>query len=244
MPTRNRLALLLFAAALPPLAAGGCATPEPLVRLAPIGPRAAWLSGRPVVAKEEGGIRVAVAFDQQVDDALAMRVEVENDSDEPVDVSPRRVTFVTCPTAQRESCGDTQPVTDPEQMLMALDAARSRERAQAANDHAAMAPLLVLSVVGDAASLTSRHPTNNSSVVASEMESNEARHESSFASIVSERERWSAAALRRTTLFPGHGIAGYVSLPTDKGAHRVWLMVRVGDHHFTFGFDQSVIPVS
>src|SRR5215831_2015707 len=81
MTTRLRFSFALCAA-LAPVAALGCATPAPLVRLAPIGPNTAWVSGRPVIAKEDAGIRVAVAFDQQVDDALGMRVEVENDSDE------------------------------------------------------------------------------------------------------------------------------------------------------------------
>lgn len=243
MTTHLRFAYLL-PAALAALPAIGCATPAPLVRLAPIGPNTAWVSGRAVVTKENGGIRVGVAFDEKVDDALGMRVEVENDSDDKVEVSPHHMTYVTCATAQRESCGAGDSVIDPEQMLTALDAQRSRERAEAVNDKAAMAPLLILSVVGDAASLGSRHPTNNSAAVANDMERDEARHEGAVAHIDSEHELWSNVALRRTTLFPGHGIAGNVYLPVDMKARRVWLFVDVGPHRFVFCFEQTVIPVT
>jgi hypothetical protein len=246
MTTRHRLALL-FCAALAPLSAVGCATttPEPLVRLVPNGPHTAWLSGRPVVAREEAGIRVAIAFDQQVEDTLGMRVEVQNDSADAADVSPRRVTFSTCTTtAQKETCSNAQAVLDPEEVLTDLEAERSRERAQAANDHEAMTPLLILSAVGDVAGVAGGVVAGDGGDVAGQMERDQARHQGAVATLDSEHERWSTAALRRTTLFPGHGIAGYVYLPTDLHASRVWLMVRVGDHRFSFGFDQTLIPVS
>jgi hypothetical protein len=242
MDTQRRLILGLVAT-IASLTAVGCATPAPLVRLSPLATNVAWLSGRAVVEKERAGIQVAVAFDEQVGDALGMRVEIQNGSDQRFDVAPRDVTFATCLADDKASCSPWADVADPERALLQIDAARSRERAQAVNDQQAMAPLLLLSAVGDVASVGSRHPTNNTAAVASDMDRDAAEHESAMSQLDAEHQRWSVDALRRTTLLPGGSVAGYVYIPIHPTAKRVWLAVLAGGQWFPFCFRQDVIPV-
>ena len=58
----------------------GCATPRPVVRLAPAGGEVTWVAGRAVLSKQQSGVRVAAAFEHQDGDTLAVRVEIANDS--------------------------------------------------------------------------------------------------------------------------------------------------------------------
>jgi hypothetical protein len=59
--------------------------------------------------------------------------------------------------------------------------------------------------------------------------------------IASERDRWAVAALRRTTLFPGQSLAGFVYVPLVTDARYLWLDVAIGKSDFWFAFDQAVI---
>jgi hypothetical protein len=233
----------LLLAALSLAAAAGCAAPAPLVRLTPYNPDVVWVSGRAVVSEDQDGVRVAAAFDEQAGDGLGIRVEVENASDERLEIAPADVTYTLCATEAVGSCAPWRQVADPERMLIEIDAARSREQANASNDQAAMVPFLILGAVGDVASIASRHPTNNAAAISSEMDDDANRHASTITSLDSEHQRWSADALRRTTLIPGRGTAGYVYVPVDTRAQVVWLQVMIDDRRFTFRFRQTVTQV-
>src|SRR6476660_6148898 len=100
-PVRGVLALLVMAA---PLAVS-CATPSPMVRLDPGSPDVVWVAGRASVMREEGGVRVGVAFDHQDGPNLGVRVEVENDSDHPFDLDPHALTYTPCAGTLAASCG-------------------------------------------------------------------------------------------------------------------------------------------
>ena len=51
---------------------------------------------------------------------------------------------------------------------------------------------------------------------------------------------WANVALRRSTVAPGHGVAGLVYLPIDLKARYLWIHVRAGGQTFPFGFRQTV----
>jgi hypothetical protein len=194
--------------------AAGCATPAPIIRLAPrASNNVVWVAGRAAMTREKQGVRVAAAFDRQDEHLLAVRVEVENRSDESVEVDPDNMTYTTCTGTARETCRQGDRVIDPEGRLLALDAQRAWERADAANDRAAGAPLLFLGFVADVG-----NATNNTAAIANE-------------------------ALRRTTLFPGQVLAGTVYVPIDPHARLVWIQVEVGLRRFPFCFEQTVIRV-
>jgi hypothetical protein len=94
----------------------GCATPA-VVRLVPNAGEVLWVSGRASVAREEGGIRVATAFDHQDGDALGIRVEVDNGTKANLDLDPHEFTFTTCRDPALATCGPTHRVIDPEETL-------------------------------------------------------------------------------------------------------------------------------
>jgi hypothetical protein len=69
--------------------ANGCATPAPLYRLDPRSTNGlVWVSGRAVIEKEQGGVRAATSFEVHDGSLLALRVEIENLTEAPIDVGP------------------------------------------------------------------------------------------------------------------------------------------------------------
>jgi hypothetical protein len=130
----------------------GCVAPIPLVRLYPSAQNVVWVSGRASVEQEDGGIRVAAAFDHQDGTLLSVRIEVENRTDARVEVDPANVTFSACKTLEATSCSPAQQVVNPERVLDDLDEKQSREAAAAVNDEVFLGTLVLLSAVGDVAS--------------------------------------------------------------------------------------------
>jgi hypothetical protein len=222
----------------------GCATPGPLVRLAPVSPDVLWVSGRASVAQEQEGIRVAAAFDHQDGPTLGLRVEVQNATAGNLDVNPRDFTFTTCRASALATCSATRRIIDPEEVLAALDERESRERADAANSQAFLGTMVILSAVGDVATVASghvdHHTGDNTLATASLMGSDSAVRNTRLASIAIQQEAWSNEALRRNTLTPNRGTGGRIYLPIDLDAQLVWLHVRTGGRVFSFPFRQTV----
>jgi hypothetical protein len=138
MWSRSQVLGLLVLIAIP--AAAGCATPAAVVRLYPRGDEFVWVSG------------LVAAFDHQDPQMLGLRVEVENDSGQAVEIDPDDMTFTTCTGPSIKSCAPGRGVIDPERMINRLDARRSREAADATNDQAFLAPFFILGALGDIAS--------------------------------------------------------------------------------------------
>jgi len=237
VPTSRQLRVLPpIAATIAPLVLLGCATPQPLVRLTPASQPVVWVAGRATLMAEKDGVRVAAAFEHQDGSLLGLRVEVQNQTDDPLLIDPAEISFATCTGAEPSSCRPPKAVINPERMLAALDVKRSVEVADAANDETANGALVILSAM----TLDSRQIT--SSVAAAEASA--AHHETSQMNTSAQQRMWADAALRRNTVFPGHGVGGRVFLPIHLDARYVSLHVFAGEEDFTFRFTQTVVPVA
>jgi hypothetical protein len=218
-----------------------CVAPMPLVRLTPESPNVTWVSGLAVVTQEQRDVRIAIAFDRHENGTLAFRLEVMNNTTGQLEVSPRDIIFVTCtgPTSY-SACSPRQGVIDPEVTLRSLDENRSRESADATNDEILGTSLMLLSVTADVAGMASgkRHSGGGVASTSAMVSSTEAAHQSTLGQIEGEREKWAVTALRRTTLFPDRGMAGYVYMPANFDARFVWVQVQVGERRFPFVFEQ------
>jgi len=237
------LCLFVIGAAL-----SACATPAPLVRLYPSSQEVVWVSGRASIVREQNGVWVAAAFEHQDGGSLGLHVEVKNQSGAQLDLNPRELTFTACRGPRVDSCAPTRRVIDPEQVLATLDERQSRERADAVNTQAALGTLVILTAVGEVATVASGHANGSTGDAmmgsALLMQSTAAAYDSSLASIAMQQQIWSTEALRRTTLFPGRGAAGRIYLPIDLDAQIVWLHVRAGGLTFSFPFKQTVTELA
>ncbi len=226
----------------------GCATPAPIVRLNPRSADVVWVGGRASVQAEKSGLHVATAFEHQDGRTVGLRLEIENGTDARIEVGPEDVTFTSCVDETVASCAPTHGIIDPEQMLAALDVAQSRGAAEAANSQALLGTLVLLSAVGDVASVAGGHAHASTGLrtaaTADLMGSDAAARNSAQETIGLRRQLWSDQALRRNTLDPGQGTAGLVYLPIDLRAGYVWLHVRLAGALFQFRFEQVVTQIA
>ena len=226
----------------------GCATAGPVVRLQPMTANPVWSAGLAVIGSESNGIRAAAAFVRQQGEMIAIRVEVENRGAQPVLVEPSGAYFQHCFTTQSgaSNCRPTEPVKDPEKMLLELDLAERRQEASHANSQGVESVFLLLGLVtavgavatGDGAATDAS--LNNVHHSSERMEQNDASHARATGRIHSERQLWDTDALRRTTLPPGGAAAGMIYLPIYTGAARVRLVVPVGPAVLLFEWSQTV----
>jgi len=186
-------------------------------------------------------VRVAAAFDHQASDLVAFRVEIENDTDHPIEVGPENVAFASC--RDDKSCAAALWVIDPEEVLTSLDSQRSREKANATNEQIAGGALLFLGAAGDVAAASRGRSSNSAIGIGAEMNASAARSAVTLSNIDAQQAIWSTAALRKTTLSPGRGTSGFVFIPVDTKAEYVWLQVYQGPSKFSFHFRQTVQPV-
>jgi hypothetical protein len=218
-----------------------------LVRLNPDAADVIWVGGRASVQKAETGVRVAAAFEHQDGRTLALRVEIQNGTADRLEVDPQTITFSPCRSSDVGSCVPSQRVIDPEQMLAALDTAELRNTADAINSRAFLGTLVLLSAVGDVATVASGHADRNTGsgtvLAASVMDDNSAAADTAQPSIAIQREIWSNRALRRNSVFPGQGTSGLVYIPINLQAGFVWLQVTVGGRTFPFHFAQTVTQI-
>jgi hypothetical protein len=241
-----RLAYAVLAASLAAVSTSGCATPGPLIGLEPRNPgEVSWVDGRAILSKEKAGVRVSTTFERQRENAFAVRVLVENETQAPIEVTPDGVTFMTCTGLEASSCKGSWSVVDPEEMLASIEQADSRAQANASNASVFWGVLTAISVVGDAASLATDHGDSHGTEAAlAGWNSSDARHANERAQLANDRELWANVAFRRNTLGPGRNAGGLVFMPIDLNASYVWLHVRAGGQVFGFGFRQTVTPLA
>lgn len=104
---------------------------------------------------------------------------------------------------------------------------------------------MILNVAADVASVASGDAHRDTGVgtasTAALMEGHAAHAEHAMGRLESERDFWTNAALRRSTVDPGQAAAGEVMVPLYPRARYLWLHVRVGQRRFSFRFDQTAV---
>ena len=227
----------------------GCFAPEPVIRMTPLSGNSFWVKGTQVSAVQGKSARAAVAFLRDYDSQVSFRVEVENDSPEPVVVDPANFYYTRCvsPEAPNPSnCGTSHWVVNPEQVLLDLDAKRSRESANNNNETLFFMPFVLLdtvAAVGGAATGNHRlasHALADAGNTAAIMDGIDAKDRNQADTYESKRSMWETGAFRKTTIFPGQRAAGMVFIPHDLSSNSVKLQVRVGKEVLAFSFRQTV----
>jgi hypothetical protein len=234
------------------LAGSGCFAPEPVIRMTPLSKNLIWVNGTQVAALRGKTGRAAVAFLRDHESQVSFRVEVENTSAAPMLVDPATFYYSTCPLpemAANAKCSTSRWVINPEQVLMDLDAKRSRDSASNKNQTAFFMPFILLDAVATVGSIASgdRHATSHalasvahSGEILKGIDDQEWQQNITYQS---ERSLWETGAFRKTTLFPGQRAAGMVFIPHDLDCRSVRLHIRMGDEIIVFPFQQTLFDV-
>lgn len=250
--TRNHGLALVLLSTVSMLLGAGCMMPAPVLRLTPQSKDVVWIGGTAVSSQQGRTARAAVAFVREQDNLLSFRVEIESLVDKPILVDPARFYYLTCarngqPPAR--VCGNSHFAVNPEQALLDLDVAHSRQIASAANDEAFFGAMLLLQATAGVASAATGHGHAAAGVAidaagtAAALHSAEHANHRQISAYELERSNWATAALRKTTLFPGDRVAGLVFIEKNPSVSEVWLQIRAGDDVLPFGFDETAHQV-
>jgi hypothetical protein len=239
-------AVLLAIAAL----AIGCAGPEPLVRMTPLSGNLVWVGGVQAAVKQNKSVRAGAAFVRQQGDLNSFHVEIENLSAAPIEVGPADFSTSACTLSsdgRTRTCGPAHLVVDPEQMLLDLDMAQARQAAENGNQAGAVGAFVILGLVAAMAGAAANNPAAGAAVaipsahMAGGMAAIEAEGQARQAAQETERAKWEAAALRRTTLPPGGRLVGLVYAQRDLAAREVRLAGKIAGESLEVFFKQTLI---
>ena len=227
------------------LGLAACATAtRPPVEVFPGGGSVDWRSGHGVVTKTQDAVQVGAAFDFATRDLLAFELTVENLTDAPLTIDPRRAYYATCASAS--ACPTASPVMGPDWLLADLERRRAREEANADDDLLMSDVLLVLSAAADVSAIGNGHARAGRETGGLSRDASAATQASSMAHdrtvrrIDDQQKKWSSSALRLTTLAPRERVSGYVFVPLDRQAKLVWLDLLAGGQRFSFRFEQFI----
>lgn len=247
--------LPLFLSVLIMLLSSGCFTPHQIVRVAPEAQENIfWHQGQAIAEKKQDSIIVRAAFSHAEHKYLLFDVEVFNEKETPILVSPEALSLLT-PSKYH------LPAIDPEAVILSMEMRASQQEANAKNAAVAGSVILVGAAVAVAVS-------SDDSPNYEDNDTDEAVYDAlSFTAdvvlpaiawgvhfhqdpILSEYPEalpspqelifWQDIVLRRTTLRPGESIRGLVAFPRYDNTQQLELIFPIEQDEFRFLFTQKL----
>lgn len=238
---------------------------QPILKLHPIAEESIWADGRQVVKQQKDGLKIVTAFDGEFAEYLTFDTEIFNQTDQPMLVSPSDFVGVMLDKNQDTLQHEDFPAfpyvylaADPDQKIKETEIALKKAEARHKRAQVFNAVLLVLNVVGDVSSATSRKPKTESqwrnernfyggnyqAIAVSQAVSN-ANYVNSMNRLSHERGNWQTETFRKTTLHPGDSMRGYIYVPKNKKAAFLRLSYRDEKGNLLdFLFEQEKIKVA
>lgn len=233
----------------------GCFTPHKIVRVAPEQQENIfWHQGQAIAEKKQGSVIVRAAFSHAQHNYLLFDIEVFNEKETPILVTPEALSLITPNDYQI-------PAIDPEAVILSMEMKASQQEANAKNAAVAGGIIVVGSAVAvavssdggdyrddgtdaeviyDALSFTADVvlPTiiwsaqfNQDPILSEYSEALPSTQELIF---------WQDIVLRRTTLRPGESIRGLVAFPRFDNTAQFELAFPLEKDEFRFLFTQKL----
>ncbi len=235
-----------------------CVVPQKVIRMEPdTQENVFWYQGQAIAEKKQDQIVTRAAFSHANREYLIFDVEIFNEQERSILVTPEVMTLASETGAKRRAI-------DPEHMLLSMEVQQSRQEANAAN--AAIAGGIIL--VGAAVAVAVSDDGDNGSTeswtgdvvddydavdvvvdavlpaVALTLDFHQDPILSSPVSslpLTNEALFWQETVLRRTTLRPGEHIRGLVAFPRFDEVRELIISIPVEQEEFIFRFQQQVI---
>ncbi len=232
-----------------------CFTPRTVIRVEPDDSEVVfWSHGQAIAEQQENGIWCRAAFSHANPDFLVFDIEVINQGESDLLVTPEDMDLIAMPNNFR------LPAVDPERVLLSMEVDASRREANAKNVAVATGVVVAAAVVAAAVSDDGNDNDNNDVVddydVADAIVDVAVPALYLSATFASEPPLstpvnalppaeevifWSDYALRRTTLRPDESIRGLVAFPRYDDTNEFHLDVPIDELSFQFQFHQRVI---
>lgn len=208
-------------------------TPSPVLRLSAVADETQgdvhYDQGLEIHRLQGERLRLYLGYLESSGGLFAFDVEVVNEGEDELLVSPEQFRVVDL-DGERNALAGERVAVDPEERLLELDKMRSRSAARQVEDGQRRALTAVVDAFGDAARIGdgrsdedwARWHSRNVERNVEEM-NDRSRHAEQSSAIGAERLVWSQRALRRTTVPPGHAVAGTVFVQARPGAEHLLL---------------------
>ncbi|MEL6971421.1 MAG: hypothetical protein AAFO02_14745 [Bacteroidota bacterium] len=237
--------LLLFSSA--------CVVPQKVIRVEPdTQENVFWYQGQAIAEKKQDNIITRAAFSHANREYLIFDVEIFNEKEEAILVTPEVMTLAS-------QTGPKRRAIDPEYMLLSMEVQQSRQEANAKN--AAIAGGIILVGAAVAVAVSDNGDSNVDSwtgevdnytatdvvvdavlpAVALTLDFHQAAILSSPVDalpLTNEALFWQENVLRRTTLRPGEHIRGLVAFPRFDDVRELTFTAPIEEEEFVFLFQQ------
>lgn len=222
-------------------------SPEPVYRLKAEAEedQTSYYQGVEYIHMEKDSVQLTVSYYEHTSDFFALDVEVLNNSNRIVRVAPESFAYESYDGYPPENPGNLLKVStakDPEQKLLNIDLALSKQKAQQKGDEFFFFALqgLTLAKAITADSKEEQEEAGEDLVentVRQQIDRSEYRHNRS--GLHESREFWKAEALRITDLWPGESIRGLVYFENNPDAILYNILAEIEDLHFNTWFMQQ-----
>lgn len=221
--------------------------PEPVYRLKAQADdhQISYYQGVEYIHFEKDSLQLTVSYYEHTSDLFALEVEVINNSDRIIRVSPDSFSYRSFNRGLPENPGKLLTVNtaeDPEQKILNLDMALSRQQTRQQGDEFLFYTLQGLSVASSIAADTKKEQKEAEEDLAenaARQQIDRAEYHYNRSSLRQSRQFWQAEALRITDLWPNESIRGLVYFKTDPDASLYKFLFKVEGLSFNTWFMQK-----
>jgi hypothetical protein len=222
-------------------------SPKPVYRLKAEADKdqTSYYQGVEYIHMQKDSVQLTVSYYEHTSTLFALEVEVINNSDRIIQVTPDSFKYESYARERPENPGKLLTINtakDPEQKILDIDMELSRQKARQRSDEIFYYTLQGLTLASTVTADTKEKQEKTEedlvdNALQQEMDRN--RHRYNRSSLRQNREFWEAEVLRITDLWPNESIRGLVYFKTDAEARLYNIMMNIEDLHFNTWFLQQ-----
>ena len=237
----KRFLFLVFACA-------SCVSPYSISKMKPVASETTWLWGREFASQTINGVTVRVSYENNDRKTGIFNVEIENNSDQDVLISPEKFQVNLIGGTLPKNFVRLQTARDPESIFLHLEKQFARQQADETNTAILNATSFVTETATNVASLAvketaeekyQRHAAQNEADYNRQIDNYNL--EVSRLNLNQQKQYYYNTLLRKTTLPPNSIINGQVHFPRQTKATQYEIIIPVGEQLLKFPFDHSVV---
>ncbi len=204
-------------------------------------------NGREIVTKETDEAVISVEFDGQSGNDFVFYVEIENRSDEPIEINPKDVFAEAVEKDLKKIDERFQPLwaADPEMVLGRIDKEKEGRKTMYSVTTGLNAAFTLLSIFGTLSDKDTRHDVHkvvhDVVVWANNQVREEIDYNESMKSLESQRKFWKNEALNYTELKKNERVGGLIFIQLNPKINYIRLVVPVGNTDFEFCYKQVMV---
>jgi hypothetical protein len=202
--------------------------------------------GREIISKEKGGVEVIISFEDQYRYDLIFNFSIINRSDKIFEVDPMKMLLQiekTYPGDYYKNKVIKLSPTNPEKQINKLRKQMQNTKVDKINTDAIFAFASLADIVKDFSEIERRKTTEElyQDYLISEERNQSAvlqnvSFQNSIRNLSETKFYWENYAFRKTTLFRGTEISGFVHFPLDESARELKIVVPINELEFSFRY--------